>query len=402
MEIVLATNFEDRLVEEVAGLPVSTFFGGFPVSLTGGGRPPFVLPSVTLERFRSHLEAIHATGRHFYATLNSNDLGLKEYSADFRNEFIDEVDHLLALGVDGFVIALPALLEAVREEHPDVPVSLSTFARVRSVNQVEYLRRLGVGTVIVEEGNRDFRLLRGLVRAGFEVEVLVNQTCIRDCPYRGHHLNTSSLCSQPGGERLWFEYPLLECGAEVLRDPTRLISSIWVRPEDLSVYEEAGVHRFKISGRNRSTEWLAHVARAYASRAWKGNLLDLLSLVQVKGPRRALDTLAEEGRAPELVGPWRAAFGRMEHVVLDNQAFPPGFMRRVAETDCERVSCASCGYCASVAEQVLRIEGEPPSRYQPPRELPSSARFMPLFGTDEHRPERSRRAVPALAPPPSS
>ncbi|MCL4307858.1 MAG: hypothetical protein M1126_00610, partial [Candidatus Thermoplasmatota archaeon] len=98
----------------------------------------------------------------------------------------------------------------------------------------------------LEEGNRNFPLIRGLVRMGARVEILTNQTCIRECPFRAHHLNTSSLCSQPGGNRLWFEFPLLECGLEVVRDPEKLISSIWVRPEDLAVYEEAGVHRFKI------------------------------------------------------------------------------------------------------------------------------------------------------------
>jgi len=36
MEIVLASNFDDRLVEETSDLPISTFFGGFPVQLTGG------------------------------------------------------------------------------------------------------------------------------------------------------------------------------------------------------------------------------------------------------------------------------------------------------------------------------------------------------------------------------
>jgi hypothetical protein len=79
MELVLATNFDDTLVDRVSDLPVRTFFGGFPVSLTGAGRPPYILPEVDGERFRRHLDVIHRQGREFYATLNSNDLGLQEY-----------------------------------------------------------------------------------------------------------------------------------------------------------------------------------------------------------------------------------------------------------------------------------------------------------------------------------
>ena len=380
MELVLATNFDDALLERVSGVPVRTFFGGFPVTLTGAGRPPFILPEVDRERFRRHLAAIHRQQREFYATLNSNDLGLQEYRPGYVDTFLREVRDLLDLGVDGFVIAIPALLEAVHRAHPDVPLSVSSFARIRSVSQAEYFLRLGADTIILEEGNRDFALIRGLVRAGARVEVLANQTCIRECPFRAHHLNTSSLCSQPGGDRLWFEYPILECGLEVIRDPRKLISSIWIRPEDLSFYEDAGVDRFKISGRNRSTEWLARAARAYADRRYHGNLLDILSFVQVKGPSNALATLAERGVAPEVVEPLRDAFAAFGNVVLDNDAFPSGFLRRIAQTDCEHRTCGECGYCGSVAEKVVRIGGRPPSEYRTPLHLPTTTKLLEAFG----------------------
>ena len=381
MELVLATNFDDHLVERVRDLPVTTFFGGFPVSLTGGGRPPYILPHISEERFAEHLEVIHRTDRKFFATLNSNDLGLKEYAPDFLPRFREEVDHLIDLGVDGFVVALPLLLEVIRSSHPNVPVSVSTFARLRTVNQAMYFRRLGAEHVILEEGNRDFRLIKGLARAKVPVEVLVNQTCIRDCPYRGHHLNTSSLCSQEGGEQLWFEHPILQCGLEVVRDPTKLVSSIWVRPEDLAVYEEAGVERFKISGRNRSTDWLEKVARAYTERKYEGNLLDILSFVQVKAPSQALSAIGHSSKAAgEPISALQRAFRPLQEVRIDNQGFPPGFMRRIAETDCEHISCASCGYCARVAEKVVHIGGHPLSEYRPPEEIPPSHAALAGFG----------------------
>lgn len=394
MEIVLATNLDDALPDRVADLPVRTFFGGFPVSLTGGGRPPYILPEADREGFRRHLRAIHDTGREFYATLNSNDLGLKEYRPGYVERFLREVGEWIDLGVDGFVIALPALVEAVHGAYPDVPISVSSFARIRSVSQAEYFVRLGADTVILEEGNRDFPLIRGLVRTGVRVEVLTNQTCIRECPYRAHHLNTSSLCSQPDGDHLWFEYPVLECGLEVVRDPQKLISSIWVRPEDLAVYEEAGVHRFKISGRNHPTDWLVRVAQAYSAREYHGNLLDILSFVQVKGPTRALATLADRGVDPDVVAPLRAAFQGLNDVTIDNDAFPPGFLRRIAATDCEHRSCAECGYCGMVAGKVVRIAGRPFSEYRPPAALPAPVPLLPAFGK---APGDRLGAVPAEA-----
>ncbi len=402
MELVLATNLDDALPERVADLPVRTFFGGFPVSITGAGRPAFILPHPDREAFRRHVAAVHRTGREFYATVNSSDLGLKEYRPGFLEAFQREVGDLLDLGVDGLVVALPALVEAVHLAHPQVPISVSSFARIRTVAQAEYFAHLGADTVIVEEANRDFPLLRSLVRTGMRVEVLTNQTCIRDCPFRAHHLNTSSLSSQPGGDCLWFEFPILQCGLELLRDPSKLISSIWVRPEDLEVYEEAGVHRFKISGRNRSTDWLTAAARAYAARSYHGNLLDLLSLVQVKGPAHALTALAEQGIDPDVVGPLRRAFDAYSRLTIDNDAFPAGFLRRIAATDCSHRRCEECGYCAAVAEKVVRIDGRPPSDYRPPAGLPSAIPLLPSFGTapaaGSTESPSAPEATPELAP----
>lgn len=380
MEIVLASNFDDALVERTSDLPVSTFFGSYPTLRTGGGRPPRILPPVSEERFRQHVRAVHLAGRKFYGTLNTSDLGLHEYEPGYLDQFHRDLAHLLDMGVDGLVVALPALIEAIRDERPEVPISVSAVARIRSVTQAEYFLRLGADTIVLEEGNRDFALMRGLVRRGARVEVLVNETCLPACPYRAHHLNTSSLSSMTGAVCPTFEYPMLQCGLEYVRDPSKLISGIFVRPEDLAVLEEVGVSRFKISGRHRTTEWLARAARAYAERRYEGDLTDILSLAQVKGPKAALHQLA--ATAPEETEALGAAFAGLGRLSIDNAAFPKGFLRRIAATDCDHQTCEECGYCPSVAERVLRIDGSPPSRYRPPREMPVAIRMLNRLGGD--------------------
>ncbi len=374
MELVLASNFDDALVTGSASLPVSTFFGNFPVGLTGGGRPPHILPQIDAERFRTHLGAVHRQGRKFFATLNSNDLALKEYATGFEQAFLDEVDRLLDLGVDGFVVAVPLLIELIHQAHPEVPISVSTFARIRTVTQGEFFLRLGASTLVIEEANRDFALLRGLVRRGASVEILVNQTCLQGCPFRGHHLNTSSLASQPGQPCPALEYPIAECGWEMVQDPRRLVSAIYVRPEDLAVFEEIGISRFKVSGRNKPTPWLLRAATAYSERSYAGNLLDILSYVQVKAPLQYLRSVTEASVEPlEEMRSLRDAYGRLGEVTIDNRAFPKGFLRRISATDCEHTSCDECGYCGTVAQKVLRIGGRPLSEYRAPERIPPTA-----------------------------
>lgn len=390
----MASNFDDRLVAETADLPVATFFGGYPVLLTGGGRPPQILPPIGPDRFREHLAAVHRANRTFFATLNSSDLGLREYRPGYVDQFLREVGDLLDLGVDGVVLALPALIEAVRSAWPDVPIAVSTFARIRTVTQAEYFLKLGARTIILEEANRDFRLIRGLVRAGAEVEILVNQSCLPSCPFRGHHLNTSSLASQPGAPCPVFEYPILECGVEYVRDPAKLLSGIFVRPEDLVVYEESGVSRFKISGRNRPTDWLVRVARAYAARSYPGNLAEILSLVQLKGPRALLRRVGQGPDHAEATSLARA-FAPLEELAIDNTAFPPGFLRYIAEVDCEHTTCADCGFCRRVAEKVVRIGGRPLSEYHAPADLGPAIGLLSALGESSDRASEPE-GVPAL------
>ncbi len=383
MDLVLASNFDSSLVEETRALPVVSYFGNFPTTFVGGGRPPHVLPAVSEEGFRRHVEQVHARHRTFYATLNSADLGLKEYRTGFLATFGKEVARLVELGVDGFVVAIPSLLEWIHREYPHLHLTASTFARIRTVAQGRYFLERGADTLVIEEANRDLLLLEGLVGAGARVEVLVNQTCLHDCPFRFHHLNTSSLASQPGVEGPWFEYPLLECGLEMVRDPAKLISGIFVRPEDLSVFEEVGVHRFKISGRNQPTPWLVRAARAYAERRYEGNLLDILSYVQNRGPRHALKRLEEAGVHPGIVGPLAGAFAALSDLEVDNRAFPAGFLRRIATTDCARTSCTTCGYCLGVARRVLRIRGRPFDSYVAPQDLPNALPLLSALGNPE-------------------
>jgi collagenase-like PrtC family protease len=381
MELVVASNFDAELPKATRELPIASFFGNFPTTLVGGGRPPHILPKVSGSQFREHLSAIHAQGREFYATMNTSDLGLREYSPGFYEALHAEIARLVEFGVDGFVVAIPALVEWIHREYPYTRISVSTFARIRTVSQGEYYLRRGADTLVIEEANRDVRLLRGLVEAGARVEVLVNQTCIHDCPFRFHHLNTSSLASQTGTSHPpRFEYPLLQCGLEVARDPAQMIAGIFVRPEDLAVYEEQGIHRFKISGRNQTTEWIYRAAKAYSERQYRGNLLDILSFVQNRGPRAALQKLSHEGVHPEIVAPLLAALDPVADLVIDNQSFPPGFLRRIAATDCGKISCSDCGYCASVARRVVRVQGRPLSEYVPPHQVADAHDLLPAFG----------------------
>jgi collagenase-like PrtC family protease len=57
--------------------------------------------------------------------MNTATLHGREYSREFVERLRREIETLVNLGVDGFVVALPFLIKLIKDEHPDLEVSVS-------------------------------------------------------------------------------------------------------------------------------------------------------------------------------------------------------------------------------------------------------------------------------------
>ncbi len=236
MRLVVGTNFDDELIDKIKEYPVTHVFGSHTKTLTGHGRASFVLPNVDDERFKVHLDAAHARKIKFLYTMNTATLNGGEYSEKFVKRLSEEVEKLVDQGVDGFIVALPYLVKLIKAQHPDLEVSISSYARVYNIREVENFVDLGADTIILhEDDNRNFRLLRSLQklmrRADFEL--ITNNSCLWGCVYRRTHDIVSSQSSVEGGINAWFEYPILFCATDVRNDLSNIIRMRWIRPEDL-------------------------------------------------------------------------------------------------------------------------------------------------------------------------
>lgn len=368
MRLVVATNFDDSLLEQIRVYPVKYIFGSHPVTITGHGRASFILPQVSDERLREHISLAHSYGIKFLYTMNTATLNGKEYSEAFLRQLRAEVDRLVGMGVDGFIIALPFLIHYIKREYPDLEVSVSSFARVSNIREFEGFVNMGADVIILnEDDNRNFRLLRALVenfRGKVDIELIVNNTCLWGCPYRRtHDVVTSVVSSTDGVRNVWFEYPILFCATDVRNDLANLIRMRWIRPEDLEYYERIGIDRFKIAGRNKKTEWLVRAVRAYAERRYDGNLLDIVSYVQ----GRAVPSVMRKIGGPDY-------YDILEKVVIHNDQFPRDWLRFFETNDCSVRSCSECRYCDTIAERVITVDGKRISelklgRVSPPIEL---------------------------------
>jgi collagenase-like PrtC family protease len=177
--------------------------------------------------------------------------------------------------------------------------------------------------------NRDLRLLREVRRrVDCRLALLANVGCLLHCPIRGYHISVVSHSGDSHELGTWVDYPLMECTRMKARDPAQLLKAPWIRPEDLSLYEELGYEEFKLAGREMDPAWIERAARAYAARRWDGDLNDLVL---------GFDHLEPFGEIPLRV-PNRALDGFVE------------FFR--TKHDCRR-GCGDCRYCDDRAAEAI-------------------------------------------------
>jgi collagenase-like PrtC family protease len=137
-----------------------------------------------------------------------------------------------------------------------------------------------------------------------------------------------------------------------------LLKSPWIRPEDITHYEEIGYHHFKITERFKRTPLLLEHVKAYEQRRYEGNLLDLFTL-----PRRGAFTPLhlEYFIKPEHVNIMRVSelekvfdLEFRELIQIDNQKLD-GFLEHFKRYDCNQIACSQCLYCERVFERVATV-----------------------------------------------
>ena len=378
VRLVVATSWDDALLQGLAGLPVLAVFGKLQADLVGGGRPSSVLPAVDWEGMARHIALAHALGFRFNYLWNATSLGDAEYDAGYVARMEDQLRRLVDIGVDGLVVGLPWMIPLAKGVSPDLEVSVSSMLDVTRPREARQFEAMGADTLIVHHSaNRDFGVLdeiRASVRC--DLELIANNSCVYQCPYAACHQVSPSFHSREDSPRL-LEYELFWCAGRYAADGGEIIRSRWIRPEDLHVYEARGYDRFKIAGRGRDTLWLLRAARAYAARSHPGELTEIIGMSQ-HAPLALARRRAAEG------GPRAAAWAEIADDLapigdlhVDGSAIPGNFLDFFVRHDCNKLSCRACGYCAAVAKQAVR--GGPALDADAPAHMPSAAMFADLL-----------------------
>lgn len=224
---------------------------------------------------------------------------------------------------------------------------------------------MGVEEIIIDEHiNREFKTLERIRKTvKCNLEILVNNICLWQCPYNYEHVNHDGHASREGEkeDNCYLQYPGYLCLYRKLMEPVELLKSPWIRPEDVHHYEDMGYKHFKITERFKRTPLLIEHVKAYQNRRYDGNLLDLFTL-----PRKGAFTPLhlEYFIKPEHVNIMKIS--ELEKVFdlevrqliqMDNRKLD-GFIEHFKKMDCNQTSCSQCLYCEKVFEKVAVVDRE--------------------------------------------
>lgn len=347
MKLRIAVNWDRKLLDNISGLPVKSMFGILPSDIVGGGRPTAALGKVKKEDAEKYIKEVRRLGISFNYLMNAACLDNMEFTKEWNKNFIEHLEWLNSIGVDCLTIATPYLIQVVKKRYPDMKISTSIFARINTVERAKHFEKIGADDIVIDPNiNRELALIKKMRKAiTTEMTVLVNGHCLYQCPYSFYHAEQLAHSSQIGhpSKGYYIEYCWYSCMKARLENPIELIRSIWIRPEDLSRYEDLGIENFKIGDRTASSEYILKTVKAYSNRRLEGNLMELFNI-----PMHVIKfTLAKYTRPG-----FNPALPYIDNRTLD------GFLDFFETKSCSQSNCNECRYCDKLSKKAVKITPE--------------------------------------------
>lgn len=400
----VGTNFDyklfDIIKENDKDHRIKNVYGKLKNDGLQGGRSTSIIPELTMDQFADYVKACKENDLTFNYLINPLCMDQNELDPDKGKAMRDFIHNAYDAGVRYFTINSPTLIKYVKNEFKDVFITLGLYAYPVTIQQVEYWRNWGVDEITLDHSfNRNFDLLRKTLKfykdSDFSLRLIANNFCLKECIFR---LNHGSFCSHSEREKLSMDFNLINCTYRKVSNPKAMLTSEWIRPEDILYYEElaeeTGNKNFslKLVDRTRSTEFIGNVIKAYTSESYDGNLLDIINWPNTKsmlfvskmgGELAGKPPVPSANGAPPQLPPTRFAermdksflpkYGRtmnFPNIYIDNKKLDGFIDHFINHNNCANSLCAgtiiedgrecsyACDYCGKWAEKVISYNKE--------------------------------------------
>ncbi len=256
------------------GIVLKEMYGTIPRAPVGHGRTPLRLKSIRKEEIYSFRNILKKNKINFAYILNSPFS--KEELQQNNQKVKKYIKWILEkIKPDSIIISSIELMKMVRKMSK-IPITISTISRVKDVKDLKRYLEIKPSKVVVQyDINRNFKELQKLVKFTKKhkilLEVMLTESCIQRCPFMIEHYKT---VGKGKSDALFHK----QCNIKKITSPEELLLGNFIRPEDMKIYEEMGIHHFKITGRSKKSIWLPVVINAYRKRKFDGNLIRLLGI----------------------------------------------------------------------------------------------------------------------------
>lgn len=311
----VGTNFDYKIFDIIKETDkehrISNLYGKLKNDGLPGGRSSGMIADLTMEQFADYIKACKENGLTFNYLINPLCMDQHELDPVKGSSIRKFIHDAYDVGVRYFTINSPSLIKYVKKEFKDVFVTLGLFAYPVSIQQVEYWRNWGVDEITLDHSfNRNFDLLRKTLEfykdSDFALRVIANNFCLKECPFR---LNHGCFSSHSETSKISMDYSLINCTYRKISNLKAMLTSEWIRPEDIHYYEElaeeTGNKNFsiKLVDRTRTTEFIGRVIKAYISESYDGNLLDILNWPDTKTLTFGGKPAGSQANAPQAGAP---------------------------------------------------------------------------------------------------
>jgi putative protease len=232
---------------------------------------------ITTDEVKTGIDLAHAAGKRVYLAFN-----LFAHDGEYAN--MPRVSEIIKyLNPDALIVSDPGVVMWVRENHPDMPIHISTQANICSAASVKFWQRAGASLCVLarEVSHAEFKTIRAAC-PDIKLEIFVHGAmCMA---YSGRCLLSNFITGRPANrgacaQLCRWKYDVIlrehDTGIEMPIDEDERGAYI-LNSKDLCLMPrlgevlESAPDSLKIEGRNRSEYYVASVVHAYraAMDAW--------------------------------------------------------------------------------------------------------------------------------------
>jgi collagenase-like PrtC family protease len=218
--------------------------------------------------------ALHITPQ---LLINSTCEGENMLDKGFIKTVLRYIKKLKKIGLSSVIITNPVYISAIKQEMPDIRIESSVNCYVKTPEHALYLKELGADVITIDRDiNRDISLISKIKqKTGLKIRIMLNEGCLRNCPYRVVHYNFLSHTQNNMIQKPKMHIDDVMCIRLYQKDPISVLRIPFIPPDMLEYYKDTADY-YKISSRVFSTDRIEACLKAYGKQHFDGNLLEIL------------------------------------------------------------------------------------------------------------------------------